>query len=605
MRVKEILSDQKKRSKVLLFLESIDRRQKLKIVFLVFAIIIGGFLETIGVAAIIPFMAIISDPNFLQKYLYLLFLYEKFNFQSIDNFKIFVGSCVFLAMMLSIASTAFITFLQVNFIHNSTKALSQRLFRGYIHQQYDWFLKRNSSNLTNTLNKEVENIVTGLFMPAITLFSNAVGMMFLIITLLLVSPIATISIALFSGCTYVLIYKYSRISMKLIGGEKVNSQKEKSQILSETFESIKEIKANSLESLCIERFDDSATKLAKALIGEQMHSQLPRYMLEAIAFGGMMGMVLVGMILGEREIAGLLPILGLFALAAYRLMPKLHNLYVDASKIKIGNYLLSSFEKDAGLYLKIPKTRENNYICFKNSIEFKDVSYRYSGSEKNALTRINFTIHKGESIGIVGRSGSGKTTLVDIILGLLRPIEGEIILDGKVLSFKEICELSRSISYVPQSNFVADDTVVGNIAFGIKKDKVDLGLIKRSAKIAGIDDFIESLEGGYSASTGERGSRLSGGQRQRIGIARGVYRQAPILILDEATSALDKITETRVLENIASSCEASTILTITHKIETLKRCTSIYLLEDGHLIAAGTYDSLRLNCEKFRNFVPE
>lgn len=330
-------------------------------------------------------------------------------------------------------------------------------------------------------------------------------------------------------------------------------------------------------------------------------SQLPRYFIEAIAFGGMIILVLVLMASGDTFV-NILPILALYAFAGYRLIPSLQIIYGAFILMRFIGPTLDLLHKDlVNLQSYEKKVQETSVLPFTKSIVLNNINFNYSNSDKPALKKINLTIPVNSKVGIVGSTGSGKTTLVDIILGLLDTSEGTVKVDNNPITHLNKRSWQKNIGYVPQQIYLSDASVAENIAFGVNEKNIDLKSVERASKIANLHDFVinEMLEG-YNSKVGERGVRLSGGQRQRIGIARALYHNPKLLILDESTSALDSITEQAVMDAMHNLGDKITIILIAHRLSTVKNCDNIFVLDQGKLQAEGRYNELNKSNQIFK-----
>jgi ABC-type multidrug transport system fused ATPase/permease subunit len=327
---------------------------------------------------------------------------------------------------------------------------------------------------------------------------------------------------------------------------------------------------------------------------------VPSYALEVVAFGGILAIVLFKLADGSG-IAHALPLVGLYGYAILRIKPALQGIYGSVAQIRFNRPVLDRVYEQYRLdraALAIPAGSKP--VTFSSSIELSEISYRYPGTDHDLFSRLNLRIAAGSSVGFVGPTGSGKTTLVDIILGLLIPAGGSVKVDGVEITEENRRGWQRLMSYVPQQVYLADDTILKNIAFGVDEEHIDVSRAERAAMEASIHEFIASQPLGYRTRVGERGVRISGGQRQRIGIARALYRSASVLVLDEATSALDGRTERQVYENIHASGGNRTTLTIAHRLSSVQGCDVIHVVEAGRVVASGTYDNLLQTSEVFR-----
>jgi ATP-binding cassette, subfamily B, bacterial PglK len=318
--------------------------------------------------------------------------------------------------------------------------------------------------------------------------------------------------------------------------------------------------------------------------------------MELIAFGAMISIILFHITTNDN-INGILPLLSIYALAAFKLLPAFQQIYASIGQIK-GN--ISAFES---IKEDLLKTKNISEEIFKNEIQTKEINlkdqihlnsiyFTYPNKQKAVLNNISLTIPSNSVVGIVGPSGSGKTTLIDVLLGLIQPEKGNLEIDKTIINKDNIVSWQKNIGYVPQDIFLSEESIAENIAFGIPKKLIDYERINKAIKLSHLDSLINSLEGGLSTMVGERGVQLSGGQRQRIGIARALYHKTNVFIFDEATSSLDGITEKSIMNAINDFKGNKTIILVAHRLKTIKNCDIIFFIEDGKLIDKGTYDEL-------------
>jgi ABC-type bacteriocin/lantibiotic exporter with double-glycine peptidase domain len=371
--------------------------------------------------------------------------------------------------------------------------------------------------------------------------------------------------------------------------------------ISEAFGATKELKVRGMENIHVHRFSVPAQIYASHQSSAQAIRQLPRFVMEALAFGGM---ILLMLLLMRRDggLSTALPIITLYALASYRLMPALQQIYASLTLLRFAGPSLDALHNDL-MSLKSTKNGSESItmIPIKQAITLDNIHYTYPNAAQAALKGISLTIPALYTVGLVGATGSGKTTLVDLMLGLLEAQQGSMKIDGKIIDKYYLRAWQLSIGYVPQQIYLADDTVAANIAFGTDPRDINQQAVERAAKIANLHDFvINKLPKGYQTTVGERGVRLSGGQRQRIGIARSLYHKPQVLILDEATSALDNLTEQAVMEALHNLGHDITVIIIAHRLSTVRECDIIFLLENGILKDQGTFDELTKVSTKFR-----
>jgi len=422
----------------------------------------------------------------------------------------------------------------------------------------------------------------------------------LLILLITVDPMLALNVGVVLGLAYAGIFAFMSGWLKRLGQARIDANKERFTAVSEAFGAAKEVKVGGLEQAYIQRFAKPAEIYAKGRATVDVITQLPRFALEAIAFGGML-LVILYLMAKSGSFASALPIIALYAFAGYRLMPALQQIYGALTRLRFAGPALDALHQDlVSLQAADAQPGRLSPLPLTQAIRLNHVSYRYPNAPQSVLKDIDLTIPAHSTVGFVGATGSGKTTTVDVILGLLKPQEGALNIDGQPITAANRRQWQRAIGYVPQHIYLADDSVAANIAFGVNAKDIDQEALERAAKIANLHEFVvNDLPQGYTTTVGERGVRLSGGQRQRIGIARALYHNPQVLILDEATSALDNLTEQAVMEAVNNLGHNITIILIAHRLSTVRQCDQIYLLERGEVKASGTYDELRASDQQF------
>ena len=566
-------------------------------------ILIMALLDMLGVASIMPFISVLSNPELIQTNSLLNNAFKfsgKFGIKTTQQFLFASGVFVFLLLIFSITFKALTQYVQIRFIAMREYSLARRLIEGYLQHPYSWFLSRHSASLSKTIIADVGTVIAKGFNPIMSLIAQSFVTLALITLLIIVDPKLTLLVGLTLGSAYGLIYKLSRGYVTRIGKETIKANLWRFTTISEAFGATKEIKVGGLEQIYIKRFSDPARIIARNATHSNIIGQLPRYALEAITFGGMILLVLYLMSKSGTFIEAI-PIIALFAFAGYRLMPALQLIYSNAMLMRYSKPSLEIIFNDLKKFQQPSINHEQDALKLNKNITLKKVHYNYPGSSKTVLKDINLNIAANSTVGLVGATGSGKTTMVDIILGLLEAQQGTLEIDGKTINKYNCRAWQKSIGYVPQEIFLTDDTVNANIALGIEKNAIDQEAVERASKIANLHDFvINELPLKYGTTIGERGVRLSGGQRQRIGIARALYHNPQVLILDEATSALDNLTEQAVMEAVHNLRKNITIVLIAHRLSTVKKCDEIFFLEKGELKAQGTFEKLRQISDNFR-----
>ena len=591
--------------KIRLLLTNKEYRQAIFILFLTF---IMSLVDMIGVASILPFITILTNPNLISTNTYLKSFYEFSNSIGINtqqDFLILLGAIVFFLLIISLSIKALTTYLQVRFTLMREHSIGKKLIENYLHQPYSWFLSRNSSELGKNIISEVSITVNQFFMPMMNLITNFFIIIILLLMLIFVEPILTITIIIFFGALYGIIFLMIKTYLNKIGKKRLAANQSRFMVINESFGSPKEMKLKGLEEKYSELFGEYSKYFANYQSYSQIIARLPRFGIEAVAFGGML-LVMLYLISEKGSFSSALPMITLYAFAAYRLMPAIQQLYTSVTQLQ---YSKSSFNQVYNDFknTKNFKIKKNNYagpITFKNRIFLKDISYTYPKSSNQTLKNINLSIKAKTKVAIIGSTGSGKTTTIDIVLGLLEANKGTFKVDDLTINDLNFHQWQKKIGYVPQHIYLTDDTIASNIAFGLETSKIDKQRIEEVAKLASLHGFITNeLPKKYETVVGERGVRLSGGQRQRIGIARALYQNPEVLVFDEATNSLDNITEEKIMNSIYNLQQDKTILIIAHRLSTIKKCDQIILIEKGEIIAQDTYDNLLKSNQIFIDMV--
>ena len=578
-------------------------KERKQAIFLLLITLVMALMDMLGIASIMPFIAVLANPELVETNYILKTAFQTsaiFGVKTINNFLFFLGILVFFMLVVSLIFKALTNYFQANFSQMCECSIGKRLVEVYLQQPYSWFLSRNSADLNKNILSEVEEIIGSGLNPMINLITQIIVVFTLLILLILVDPLITAIVTFTLGISYIIIFSIVRNFIKKIGYERLKNNELRYNSVNEAFGAFKEIKVGGLEQVYMQRFYFPAKEYAKNKANMQVISQLPRFILEIVAFGGMVLLMLY--FLSKNGIyAKAIPIIALYAFAGYRLMPALQQIYNSVSQLRFIKPAIDNLQNDLATLQTVRIDSSKDILEVKINICLKDLYFSYPNIARTALKNINITIPACSSVGLVGATGSGKTTVVDIILGILTCQQGSLQVDGQIINKDNVRAWQRSIGYVPQQIYLADDTLEANIAFGIEPKNFDKKNIERVAKIAQLHEFvINELPLKYDTRIGERGVRLSGGQRQRIGIARALYRNPQVLIMDEATSALDNLTEREVMQAINKNGLNITIIVIAHRINIVKDCDIIFLLEKGELKEQGTFNQLKISNDYFR-----
>ena len=567
-------------------------------------ILLMAILDMLGVASILPFIAVLTTPELVQTNAVLnsaFTMSHNIGIQTSEQFLFALGLLVFVMLLISLVFKALINYVQTRFALMREYSIGKRLVEGYLYQPYSWFLNRHSADLGKNILGEVDTVVNEVVIPLLNLIAQSAVALVLLILLIIVDPMLALILSMVLGLSYACIFAIMSGWLKRLGQARIVANKERFTAVSEAFGADKEVKVGGLEQSFIQRFAKPSEIFAKNQATARVIAQLPRFALEAIAFGGILLFILYLMAKSSSFVSAL-PIIALYTFAGYRLIPALQHIYGAITLLRFaGPALVSLHQEMINLQAFEPEHDKLSVMPLTKAITLNQVIYRYPGSPQPTLKNVNLTIPVHSTVGFVGASGSGKTTTVDMILGLLEPQEGTLNIDGQPITTANRRRWQRAIGYVPQHIYLADDSVVANIAFGVNAKEIDQEAVERAAKIANLHEFVScELPQGYATTVGERGVRLSGGQRQRIGIARALYHKPQVLILDEATSALDNLTEQAVMEAVNNLGHHITIILIAHRLSTVRQCDQIYLLERGEVIANGTFEELMQVSEQLR-----
>ena len=598
--------------KVIMMLTPTERRHAYVLLGMV---LVMALLDVVGIASIMPFMAMLANPGIVESNRWLNAAYTTLDFTSPDRFLFFLGVVVFVLLVVSVAFKAATTWAIRHFSAMRNYSIARRLVAGYLAQPYDWFLNRHSAELGKAALSEVQVVVEKALWPMLRLLAQGTLVIAILLLLVVVDPLLAFLVGGVMGGVYGVIYLIFRRLVSRLGEDRLSANEARFKVVSEAFGGIKEVKVGGLEHRWLRRFDSAAKRFARTQLIATIVAEIPRFLLEIVAFGGMLLLLLFLMARGDG-LQNVLPIVALYALAGYRLMPALQLVYRELTTLKFTvpaiNRLYEDISEQKAKGLAVSSSDGssqgglNRLPTPRRSIGLENITYRYPNAKRAVLSRLNISIPAQTTVGFVGKSGSGKTTAVDIILGLLKPESGHLRVDDVTITADNHGAWQKILGYVPQHIFLSDDSIAANIAFGVPQKSVDWQAVERAGRIANLHDFVvEELPDGYDTLVGERGLRLSGGQRQRIGIARALYHEPNVIVMDEATSALDNMTEHAVMDAVHNLDSSTTVILIAHRLTTVRDCDYIYLLDHGQVIGEGTYDELSATHSRFRALAGE
>jgi ABC-type multidrug transport system fused ATPase/permease subunit len=546
--------------------------ERRKAVWMLILVVLMAMAETVSVLSIMPFLSVLGRPAIIQEAPALLAMYRRFGMVDPRQFIMLLG---FASIALVVTSSLFktITLHVLNrFVHMERHSISTRLLSRYLQQPYEFFLIHNPSILAKNVLSEVDQLLFELIQPLSQLLAQGAVLLAMTILILCYDAITAVCIMVTLALLYGSIYLLVRKRLARIGVERQKADGQRYQACNEALGGIKDVKVTHSTSAYIDHFKRASHLFSRHFATNETLAQSPLYLVEATGYTGLIVIALI-LLLRTNDIAHVLPALGLYGFAAYRMLPSAQIMYRGLAKVRFASSTLDSIAHDLGLPEE-PIAATGTAMSLRYEIRLQGIRYAYpSAPSKWIFDRFDLVIPANGSVGIVGKSGAGKSTLMDILLGLLHPQEGIMSVDGMPITADNAADWQRTIGYVPQHIYLSDSSVAENIAFGVPRDAVDMAAVERAARAAQIHDFVISeLPQGYTTRVGDRGIRLSGGQRQRVGIARALYRDPAVLLMDEATSALDEQTEEALNEAIRHLSGSKTIIVIAHKKASLQYC---------------------------------
>lgn len=559
---------------------------KKMIIVLMILTVIGSVLELLGVTIFLPFVNIIMYPDYVKNNEILNWFYVKGGFSTVKGFEVFLCIVIigiYITKNVYLIAQKNITY---KFSFHLQKTLATKLLNSYMKEPYSFHLKKNVAQLQRALQEDVANF-SGFVMQALELAAE-LGVCFLLgIYLLTVSKTITVVVV---GLLVVCVLGFTFGTKQLSKGLGKDCQIYKAKIyqwINQSLGGIKEIKILGREDYFLDSYNLYYGKYTKALQILRLISMIPKYIVEAVCMTGLVFAIIIKIIFGEADMIHFIPQLTVFATAAFRLLPSVGRIngYVTQmlSYMPSIDLVYNDLKEIEKYKVKEAEETENNYCQLNKKIYVDHVSFRYESGNEEILHNVELTVPKGKMVAFIGTSGAGKTTMVDIILGLLEPNQGHVYADG-IDIHRNLAVWHKQIGYIPQTIYLADDTIRANIAFGVFENEIDDQAVARAMREAQLDEFVNTLPEGLNTYVGDRGVRLSGGQRQRIGIARALYHNPEILVLDEATSALDNETEAAVMNAIDGLHGMKTLMIIAHRLTTIRNADIIYEVTEGQVI---------------------
>lgn len=569
-------------------------------------VVFMAVMELLAIASIGPFMALVADMQLLETNTIFNAIYVASGVSTHTEFLFITGFVVLLLLGISSVLSIVTTWRLSLFAISVGTELGDRLYGYYLRKDWLFHANGSSAQLTKQISTEAMRVTNSIILPFLQMNSRFVLAVFISAGIFIYNPlIAMVGVVLFvSG--YVIIYKLIRSRITIYGEHISSTSTERFRLMNEGFGGIKDILLYNRSRHFIDQFEQSGKIFSNAQGINSALTQVPRYLMELLAFGAMISLVLVLLVTRDGNLSQVLPVLAVYALAGFKLLPALQQIYGSVATIRGNTAAFDAIKTDLNSSLimqckniSIPTQiiqKENISIGFdlKNikNIQLNNVSFTYPNKEHPALNDINIEIPINSTVGFVGESGSGKSTTIDLLLGLIQPNKGQLMLDNVVINGRNKQDWQKHIGFVPQSIFLSEGNIAENIAFGLDSKYINLEKVRQAIKLAHLESLVNSLPEGLNTTVGERGVKLSGGQRQRIGIARALYNQSDILVFDEATSALDGITEKVIMDAIQELSGQKTIVMIAHRLKTVQKCDIIYLMAHGKVVGKGTYQQL-------------
>ena len=567
-------------------------------------VVIMAFTELLGIASIAPFMALVGDISILETNGIFAQLYQMSGLNNPMDFLFYTGVIVLVMLTFSTVISMFTTWRLSIFGARIGTEIADRLYSYYMQQSWQFHASGSSAQLTKQVSTEAARISSQIVQPLMIMNSKLVLALFISISIVIYDPVIAILGLFIFSLAYFVLYRLVRQKLESNGQQLSEVSTQRFRLMNEGFGGIKDVLLLNRSHDFITRFHDSGKVFARAQGTNIAISQVPRYFIELIAFGAMISLVLVLIKVHSGNLGEVLPILAVYALAAFKLLPALQQIYSSLSQIKGNTAAFEAVKDDLERSFDSQKTSSDTVVStpidLKRSIKLSNIEFSYPGKERPAVDGVNMSIPVNSVIGLVGSSGSGKSTLIDLLLGLLTPQQGGIYVDDVRITADNKRAWQDLLGFVPQSIFLSEGSIAENIAFGIPAKDISLKQVDKALNLANLTELVEQLPDGVNTRVGERGVQLSGGQRQRIGIARALYHEAEVLVFDEATSALDGITEKIVMDAIHEFSGQKTIIMIAHRLKTVEKCDLIYFMEHGKIIDHGTYQELVVRNVKFK-----
>tara|TARA_X000000368_G_scaffold344252_1_gene282980 strand:+ start:16054 stop:17850 length:1797 start_codon:yes stop_codon:yes gene_type:complete len=567
-------------------------------------VVLMAVMEIAGVASIIPFMALVGNINQLQHDTFIAQVYQASGVSSETQFLFLLGLGVLIMLLIATLISSYTIWTISMFSNKIGAEIADRLYTHYLKQGWLFHASGSSALLTKKIAIESIRVTSGILLPLMHVNAKTILAFLMILSIFIYDSTVAIIIFTIFAVAYSILFTVVKMRLQRNGKTISAVNEQRFRLMNEGFGGIKDVLLLGRDGDFIKRFNQTGISLARSLGTNDALGAMPRYIIELIAFGSMISVVLYLIAYHEGNLGVILPILSVYALAGVKLLPAFQSIYTSIARIRANGAAFESIKGDLNNSKQIKSSLskiDKTALFPKKNISLENVTFKYPNKEEPALNQLNMSIPVNSVIGVVGPSGSGKSTLVDILLGLIKPQQGQLKIDGDIINNKNCRSWQNTIGFVAQSIFLSEGSIAENVAFGIPKDQINYDQVHQALKLAHLEELINSYQDGIHTKVGERGVQLSGGQRQRIGIARALYYKAEVLVFDEATSSLDGITEKMIMEAIHNFSGQKTIIMIAHRLKTVQKCDQIFFIDKGKVVDKGTYQELIEKNEHFKN----